>query len=43
MRPLRTIAYWMRRVIRPSSVRWTLRDNDAWEWHYWERVAGEDA
>lgn len=32
MRPLRTIAYWIRRVLRPSSVRWTWRDNDDWEY-----------
>jgi len=27
MRPLRTIAYWIRWLLRPRSVRWTLRDD----------------
>jgi hypothetical protein len=31
MRPLRTIAYWLRYLLWPSSARWTLRDNDDWE------------
>jgi len=35
MRPLRTIAYWVRYLLRPSSVRWTLRDNDDWEYACW--------
>lgn len=41
MRPLRTIVYWLRYLLRPSSVRWTWRDNDAWEWACW--TAEEDA
>jgi hypothetical protein len=40
MRPLRTIAYWIRCLLRPSSVRWRVRDNDEWEW---ECRAEEDA
>ncbi|MEV4053001.1 hypothetical protein AB0J55_17600 [Amycolatopsis sp. NPDC049688] len=32
MRPLRTIAYWLRWLLRPSSVRWTWRDNDDFEY-----------
>jgi hypothetical protein len=35
MRPLRTVAYWLRYLLRPSSVRWTWRDNDDWEYACW--------
>lgn len=34
-RLLRTLTYWLRRALRPSSVSWTLRDNDAWETECW--------
>ncbi|WP_263855607.1 hypothetical protein [Amycolatopsis eburnea] len=32
MRALRTVAYWIRYALRPSSVHWTMRDNDDWEY-----------
>lgn len=36
MRLLRTVAYWIRYLLRPSSVSWTDRDDHEAEWEFWE-------
>ncbi|MFD2421621.1 hypothetical protein [Amycolatopsis pigmentata] len=39
LRMRRTVAYWARYIARRSSVTWTVRDNDEWEWACWEADA----